>query len=66
MRLYPVWNIVHDDQYDSLVDALLLARGLTRDALRVGPEAMHAPELMKDMSTAVERLTTSTGSAARR
>ena len=37
MRLYPVWNIVHDDHYDDLVDALLISRSLTRDALKVGP-----------------------------
>ena len=56
MRLYPVWNIVHDDHYDDLVDALLISRSLTRDALKVGPEALHPPELLQDMSTAVERL----------
>ena len=29
MRLYPVWNIVHDDQNDALLDELLASRGLT-------------------------------------
>ena len=56
MRLYPVWNIVHDDQYEGLVDALLTSRGLTRDALKVGPEVLHPPELLLDMSVAVDRL----------
>ena len=56
MRLYPVWNIVHDDQYDGLVDALLASRGLTRAALRVGPEVLHPPELLADMTVAVARL----------
>ena len=56
MRLYPVWNIVHDDQYDGLVDALLTSRNLTRDALKVGADALHPPELLQDMSIAVDRL----------
>ena len=56
MRLYPVWNIVHDDQYDGLVDALLASRNLTRDALKVGPDVLHPPELLLDMAVAAERL----------
>ena len=56
MRLYPVWNIAHDDQYDGLVDALLVSRGLTRATLRVGPEVLHPPELLADMTVAVARL----------
>ena len=56
MRLYPVWNIAHDDQYDGLVDTLLVSRGLTRATLRVGPEVLHPPELLADMTVAVARL----------
>ena len=43
MRRYPVWNVCHDDPYDSLIDALLAGRGLTRAELQVGPEALHPP-----------------------
>ena len=56
MRLYPVWNIAHDDKYIDLVDALLASRNLTRHVLKVGPEVLHAPELLLDMSIAVDRL----------
>ena len=56
MRRYPVWNVVRDDPYDSLVDALLAGRGLTRAELQVGPEALHPPEQMQDMAIAVARL----------
>ena len=56
MRRYPVWNVVRDDPYDSLVDALLAGRGLTRAELQVGPEALHPPEQMQDMVIAVARL----------
>ena len=56
MRRYPVWNVIHDDPYDSLIDDLLAGRGLTRAALQVGPESLHPPEQMQDMATAVARL----------
>ena len=56
MRRYPVWNVLRDDPYDSLIDALLAGRGLTRAELQVGPEALHPPEQMQDMATAVARL----------
>jgi single-stranded-DNA-specific exonuclease len=56
MRRYPVWNVLRDDPYDSLVDALLAGRGLTRAELQVGPEALHPPEQMQDMTIAVARL----------
>ena len=56
MRRYPVWNVVRDVPYDSLIDDLLTGRGLTRAALQVGPEALHPPEQMQDMATAVARL----------
>ncbi len=56
MRRYPVWNVLRDDPYDSLIDVLLAGRGLTRAELQVGPEALHPPEQMLDMATAVARL----------
>lgn len=56
MRRYPVWNVVRDAPYDSLIDDLLTGRGLTRAELQVGPEALHPPEQMQDMATAVARL----------
>ena len=56
MRRYPVWNVIRDDPYDSLIDDLLAGRGLTRAALQVGPESLHPPEQMQDMATAVARL----------
>ena len=56
MRRYPVWNVIRDDPYDSLIDDLLAGRGLTRAALQVGPESLHPPEQMQDMATAVAHL----------
>ncbi len=56
MRRYPVWNVLREDPYDSLIDALLAGRGLTRAELQVGPEALHPPEQMQDMAAAVARL----------
>ena len=56
MRRYPVWNVIRDDPYDSLIDDLLAGRGLTRAALQVGPESLHPPEQMQDMATAAARL----------
>ena len=56
MRRYPVWNVIRDDPYDSLIDDLLAGRGMTRAELQVGPEALHPPEQMQDMAAAVERL----------
>ena len=56
MRRYPVWHVVRDDPYDSLIDALLAGRGLTRAELQVGPESLHPPEQMQDMPAAVARL----------
>ena len=56
MRLYPIWNIIHADPYDDLIEALLKARGLTRESLQVGPESLFAPELLQDMSVAVDHL----------
>ena len=56
MRCYPVWNIIHDDPYGSLIDALLAGRGLTRAELALGPDALHPPEQMQDMAAAVTRL----------
>ena len=56
MRLYPIWNIIHADPYDDLIEALLKARGLTRESLQVGPETLFAPELLQDMSVAVDHL----------
>ena len=57
MRLYSKWNIAQDSSYDSLVDAILIVRGLCRKDLEVGPETLHDPMLMKDMARAVERIT---------
>ena len=56
MRRYPVWNVLREAPYDSLIDALLAGRGLTRAELQVGPEALHPPAQMQDMATAVARL----------
>ncbi len=56
MRRYLVWNVRRNDPYDSLIDDLLAGRGLTRAELQVGPEVLHPPEQMQDMSTAVVRL----------
>ena len=56
MRRYPIWNVIHDDPYDSLIDVLLAGRGLTRAELQVGPESLHPPEQMQDMTAAVARL----------
>ena len=56
MRLYPIWDILHQGPYDSLLETLLSARSLSPDDLNVGPEAIHPPELLADLPRAAERL----------
>ena len=56
MRLFPVWDIRHDDEYASPLEALLHGRGLSMDDLKVGPECLHPPAAFKDLEAGVERL----------
>ncbi|MEE3233485.1 MAG: single-stranded-DNA-specific exonuclease RecJ [Candidatus Latescibacterota bacterium] len=56
MRLYAKWNIAQDNSYDSLIDAILAVRHLSRKDLEVGSEALLDPMLLKDMDRAVERI----------
>ncbi|MFA6109629.1 MAG: single-stranded-DNA-specific exonuclease RecJ [Candidatus Latescibacterota bacterium] len=56
MRLYPLWEIRHDAEYTSPLEALLTVRGLRPEDLEIGVEALHPPELMADMDVGVARL----------
>lgn len=56
MRLYPIWDIKHDGDYTTPLEALIAARGLTPADLDLGMDALHAPDLMVDMAAGVERL----------
>ena len=56
MRLYPVWQFAHEGPYQSVYDALLAVRHLTPQQLAAGPEALHRPELLTDLSRAATRL----------
>ena len=56
MRAYPVWDILCEDTYDSLVESLLAVRSLTMDDLDASPDNLHPPELLKDLDLGVERL----------
>jgi len=56
MHLYPVWDILHEDDYDSLIDALLAGRGLRMEDLEIRADALHPPELLTDLEPGVERL----------
>ena len=56
MRIYPIWEIVHDGPYQSLVDALLAGRSLSREDLAVGPDRLHPPHLLTDLEAGVERI----------
>lgn len=56
MRIYPVWHLAHEGEYGSLLDVLLTSRDLTLAALDVGPEALHAPELLTDLERGAERI----------
>ncbi len=56
MRAYPVWDILCEDTYDSLVDALLAVRSLSMEDLDASPRNLHPPELLKDLERGVERL----------
>jgi single-stranded-DNA-specific exonuclease len=56
MRLFPVWDISHGDDYTSPLDALLQSRGLSLDDLQVGPECLHPPSALTDLEAGVERL----------
>ncbi len=56
MRLYPVWDILHEGGYDSVYDALLQSRNLTSDDLAVGADGLHSPRLLADLERAVGRM----------
>jgi len=56
MRLYPDWHILHDGPYESVYDALLASRHLSPEDLAVGPEGLHEPALLTDLTKAVERI----------
>ena len=56
IRSFPVWDILHEGDYDSVVGALLAGRSLTLDDLAVGPESLHSPALLRDLERAVDRL----------
>ena len=56
MRAYPVWDILCEDTYDSLVESLLAVRSLTMEDLDASPANLHPPELLKDLDRGVERL----------
>lgn len=56
MRIYPQWDILHNDSYSSVVQALLAVRGLTPVDLEPGPETLHPPGLLLDLDKAVTRM----------
>ena len=56
MRRYPVWDILYQDSYDSVVEALKAVRALDPDALSFGAEQLHPPELMRDLDRGVDRV----------
>lgn len=56
MRIYPVWRFGHEGDYGSLLDVLLEGRGLSLAALDVGPEGLHAPELLTDLERGADRI----------
>ena len=56
MRQYAIWDIQRQPPYSSVRETLLQCRGLEGSDLAVGAEALHAPELLKDMTRAVERI----------
>lgn len=56
MRTYPVWQIAHEGDYESVLDSLLEARQLSGQDLEAGAEALHDPSLMLDLDRGVERI----------
>ena len=56
MRQYAIWDIHREPPYTSVREALLQCRGLEGSDLAVGAETLHAPELLKDLTRAVERI----------
>ena len=56
IRSFPVWDVLHDGDYDSVVEALLAGRSLTLDDLQVGADSLHSPLLLTDLERAVDRL----------
>ena len=56
IRSFPVWDVLHEGNYESVVEALLAGRALTLDDLRVGAESLHSPSLLTDLERAVDRL----------
>ncbi len=61
MRRYPVWEILHEGPYDSLVDVLLANRSLSSADVSDSPEILHDPFELRDMEAAVERLAAAAG-----
>ena len=56
MRRYPIWDILRQDDYESMVEALLSARRLRLEDLDRGPDSLHPPESMVDMERGAGRL----------
>jgi single-stranded-DNA-specific exonuclease len=56
IRSFPVWDVLHEGDYDSVADALLAGRSLTLNDLEVGAESLHSPSLLTDLERGVERL----------
>ena len=56
LRQYPTWNIHRKPPYASVREALLQGRGLEGSDVDVGAEALHAPELLKDLIRATQRI----------
>jgi single-stranded-DNA-specific exonuclease len=56
IRLFPVWEFLYRGPYESVVDALVSGRALDLAELDVGPDSLHAPELLTDLARGAERL----------
>ena len=56
MRQFARWDIAHEGAYSTVREALLRCRNLSGDDLSVGANALHAPELLRDLTQAVERI----------
>lgn len=56
MRMFPVWDVLYRGPYDSVFDALVTGRSLDVAELAVGPDSLHAPELLTDLERGSARL----------
>ncbi len=53
---FSVWDVLHEGDYESVVEVLLAGRSITLGDLCPGADSLHPPTLLTDIGRAVERV----------